>query len=247
MKCTKCKGGLVSVAGGYARCSCQRDKIATKLYIEAGFKEEHYVKREDVKNQPVFSARKVKTTYKELLENLVGDPYKVRKMIEKEMTIVLRGNPGSGKTQFATTATYEILKQFNLYVPVIHTYKAFFLDVRTISNWMSKQEEKEAILKKVREASVLVIDDLGTEQNTNTHIITAFDELLRSFRGIKFITTNLNENLKKKYDAIDTRLSDVLIPADESDHGRLNVLYYEITTPKGVSRRQRQVDDLDFI
>lgn len=245
MKCKICNGeGAIKYNNGYIRCECQREKMTKILYKKSETPERYYKRLNELKNQTVTTGKGSQLKYIELMEDLLKTPAKREALFEQEITMVLKGTAGSGKTQFGVTLMIELLNYFDLYAKELETNKAFFLDARNIGNFMFNNPERERINKLVKEANILVIDDLGAEQK-NQYIFNALDEILRNFKGFKIITTNL-PNPKEYYEKENKRLSSVLINGTEKDHGSKNVLYYTMKMPQGIDRRQKKIDNLNF-
>ncbi|MGM9925552.1 MAG: ATP-binding protein, partial [Bacillus sp. (in: firmicutes)] len=126
----------------------------------------------------------------------------------KTFTLWLQGKPGAGKSHLA----YSLAHAFN----ETGNHKVLFIDMselmKTIRGTFSKQSEEteQSIVKKIINADLVVLDDIGTEVGNIDTETTASDFVTRVvkdiFNGRQGKTTLVTSNLtggqiKKIYDA----------------------------------------------
>lgn len=245
MKCELCLNGLIRMEEGYVRCECQREKILKKIFKLSETPKEFYKFKDELDDQVVKTPLKKKAGYLEVINNITSSEDKIEALIENDTSIILKGNSGSGKTQMAITLALEIAQKFNLYEKNITERRFFFLNAREIGNWAFDNQKRQRVLSYIKKCKVLIIDDLGAEYYTNPAILKMLDTVLRGFNGIKIITTNLNEDVNSFYKKYDSRLADVLAPANEYDHAKYNCLFYYVVTKE--TRRKKVMKNLDLI
>lgn len=239
MYCGNCSSGWVKVGNGYNRCECIRDRIVENKFNESTTPESFYKFKEDLEDQKSFTILKKEIGYIDIINELTSNEAK-EELFKKNMTIVLKGNAGSGKTQLATTLALELVRRFNLYEKELKTKDFYFLRMASFKDLVFKDEDKKEIIKKVRNSDVLIIDDLGTENYNNTWTMERLSEVLREFDGVKIITTNMTKtDIHSFYKDKDARLSDVLVNSTEDKHAENNCLFYLIG--KKESRRVQKV------
>lgn len=119
-------------------------------------------------------------------------------MKEKNMGLLLYGPPGTGKTFLAFCIANELL---NNMIPVIAISSIGLLNrIRETYNTWGREGEVE-IINNLKNASLLILDDLGAENNTPWSKEKLYEIIDSRHRDRKpcIITTNLTrEGLKKK-------------------------------------------------
>lgn len=155
------------------------------------------------------------------------------KMKEKNIGFMLWGNPGNGKTYIASCIANRLLSQM---VPVIAISSIGILSrIKQTYNSFGKEGEVQ-VIGMLKNASLLILDDLGAENDTQWSREKLYEIVDSRYRQAKpmIVTTNLTpDQLKRKLTSGDgvTRTYDRLI---------------EMCTPvelKGPSRRAEAAAD----
>jgi DNA replication protein DnaC len=121
------------------------------------------------------------------------------KMKKEGIGLLIYGDPGNGKTYVSSCIANELISNS---IPVICISINVLLDriKQTFNTW--GKEGEETILRSLSNADLLIIDDLGTEQNKDWPKTTVYNILDSRYRnGLPIIvTTNFPlEELKEKY------------------------------------------------
>jgi DNA replication protein DnaC len=122
-----------------------------------------------------------------------------KEMKDKNIGLLIYGEPGNGKTYMTHSIANELL---NKGIPVVCVHIDALLN-RIKQTFSSYGKEGEAtILNALNNAELLIIDDLGTEQDTdwsNKTIYNIIDNRYRSGLPL-IITTNINlKDIEDKY------------------------------------------------
>lgn len=123
-----------------------------------------------------------------------------KEMVKKNIGLFIYGKPGNGKTYFAGCIANALLKK---YVPVVCVSSIGILERIKDSFNKFGDEGVQNILNCLDNAELLIIDDLGTENNTSWSRSTMYQIIDSRYRKKKplIVTSNLNiEQLKKRYD-----------------------------------------------
>lgn len=200
------------------RCECLREDNANHFFTWSGAESKYkktidelndfkvffeYQKDQQIQKQPV----SVKSEMQMLLQD-----FKENK--EQQLKILLKGTNGRGKTQFAVTLAYEILKQhMDLTTQDIEIHRFFFFKPIDLVNRgeLFNQNRKDEIVRKISKSSVLIIDELseelelGAEDKRKHEILRLLNSVLDSFNGLVIITTN-TENPESKYQKENPRM-----------------------------------------
>lgn len=154
--------------------------------------------RQTKDNQKVFNAAK----------KYVGQ---FKKMYENRQGIIFWGEVGTGKSYTAACIANELLDQK---IPVVMT--SF---VKILQNIQGNQEEEKVIMARLNDARLLIIDDLGTERNTDyalEKVYNIIDSRYRVGRPL-ILTTNMTiremqENTDIRYKRIYDRIFEMCYP-----------------------------------
>lgn len=123
-----------------------------------------------------------------------------KKMKKENLGLLIYGEPGNGKTFLSGCISNKLLSQM---IPVVCVSSIGLLDriKRNFNKWGDSGTEQ--ILNCLDNADLVIIDDLGTENDTawsRSIIYQVIDSRYRKKKPL-IITTNLAmENLKRRYD-----------------------------------------------
>lgn len=121
-----------------------------------------------------------------------------QEMKEKNVGFLLWGAPGTGKTYLAFCIANKLIEQF---VPVIAISSISFLNMLKQYYNSYGQESEAEIIAMFRNASLLILDDLGAENETGWAKEKLYELIDFRYRDKKplIVTTNLTpEQLKQK-------------------------------------------------
>lgn len=119
---------------------------------------------------------------------------------EKNLGLLIYGTPGNGKTFLSGCIANALIKEF---VPVVCISAIGILDRIKDSFGKYGDEGVQSILNCLDNAELLIIDDLGTENNTPWSRATMYQIIDARYRKKKplIVTSNLTmQQLKKRYD-----------------------------------------------
>lgn len=133
-------------------------------------------------------------------------------MYEKRQGILLWGTVGTGKSFTAACIANELMDRM---VPVIMT--SF---VKILQNIQGNPEEEKIFMNRLNVAHLLIIDDLGTERNTDYALEKVYNIIDSRYRAGKplILTTNMTvkemqENTDTRYKRIYDRIFEMCFPA----------------------------------
>lgn len=123
-----------------------------------------------------------------------------KNMRKDNLGLLIHGEPGNGKTFLSGCIANELL---NRLIPVVCVSSIGLIDriKRNFSKWGDSGTEQ--ILNCLDNAELVIIDDLGTENDTSWSRAIMYQMIDSRYRKGKplIITTNLSmENLKRRYD-----------------------------------------------
>jgi DNA replication protein DnaC len=187
-------------------CSCKKVSIESKE-IEEQNREKQLRLKQIIKNSLMDSkfkqCRFENWDHKRGTEKIfnIGTKYAANfpKMKKEGIGLLIYGPPGNGKTYASSCIANELMDNLT---PVICISINGLLDriKQTFNTW--GKEGEETILRSLSNADLLIIDDLGTEQDKDWHKTTVYNILDSRYRnGLPLIvTTNFPlEELKEKY------------------------------------------------
>lgn len=119
------------------------------------------------------------------------------KMKEENVGLLMHGEPGNGKTFTASVIANELMKDFVSVIAI--NINGYISKLKSGFNSYNSEPEYQ-IIKKINEASLLILDDLGAENSTEwakSKIYELIDDRYRTGKPI-IITTNLNLNQLEK-------------------------------------------------
>jgi DNA replication protein DnaC len=123
-----------------------------------------------------------------------------KEMKNKNLGLLIYGSPGNGKTFLTGCIANALIKEF---VPVVCISAIGILDRIKDSFGKYGDEGVHSILSCLDNAELLIIDDLGTENNTPWSRATIYQIIDARYRKKKplIVTSNLTmQQLKKRYD-----------------------------------------------
>ena len=131
----------------------------------------------------------------------VGERYcdKFKQCKENGLGFLFIGNPGNGKTYLSNCIANRLLEN---YIPVISVSINALLDRirKTYSTW--GQEAEDEIIRRLSNADLLIIDDLGTEQLTDwsrSKIYNIIDSRYRNELPLIITTNKTIEDINEDY------------------------------------------------
>lgn len=184
-------------------CKCRREEREAK---ERQFKLEEDLRRIDELRKLSLMDAKMKDvrfdTYRVTEENRrvfnIAKKYvaNFEQMLERNQGLLFWGNVGTGKSYTAAAIANELLQK---QVPVIMT--SF---IRLLQELGGFDNDDAAYINKLNAATLLVIDDLGTERGTDFALEKVYDIIDSRYRSNKpvILTTNLEFDFMKNCDDI---------------------------------------------
>lgn len=210
--CPECGGKkelIINIAGVEKRvpCLCHCESAEYKRLQEIEEQKQKMLRLEKLRSHSLMGRQFESCTFENFqISNQNKGMYKLGKnycenwteMKEKNMGLLLYGPPGTGKTFLAFCIANELL---NNMIPVIAISSIGLLNrIRETYNTWGREGEVE-IINNLKNASLLILDDLGAENNTPWSKEKLYEIIDSRHRDRKpcIITTNLTrEGLKKK-------------------------------------------------
>lgn len=132
-------------------------------------------------------------------------------MYQKRQGLLFWGTVGTGKSYTAACIANELLERN---IPVVMT--SF---VKILQNIQGDQEEERVFMSRLNDAGLLIIDDLGTERNTDYALEKVYNIIDSRYRAGKplILTTNMTvremqENTDIRYKRIYDRIFEMCFP-----------------------------------
>ncbi|MCD3211080.1 ATP-binding protein [Clostridium botulinum C/D] len=219
--CSKCGEATSKIVKIFNRemivpisCKCKREENKRKEIAEAN--REKQVRLDRLKKNSLMDKKFKDSAFKNWDFNRgnkkmyrIGTKYAAnfKSMKDKNIGLLLHGEPGNGKTYTASAIANALIEKG---IPTICVHVEALLNKikETYKKWGSEVEED--ILRGLTNADLLIIDDLGTEQETDwatTKIYNILDSRYRKELPL-IITTNLplleleNRYSKRTYDRL---------------------------------------------
>lgn len=223
--CEKChtrKSVIIDLLGQKRKmpcmCKCESDKLKEQELIEENKQKQMRLDKLKVNSlmdkkfeQCTFQNWQMDVANKKMYELGINYTKKWQKMKEDNIGFILYGGVGIGKTYLVSCIANALLEQ---YVPVIITSSIALLG-RYKKSYLDKQAEV-IITSNLQQADLLIIDDLGAENDTTWVKEKLYEIIDCRYRDSKptIITTNLTlEQLREKLTGDDgvTRTYDRLL------------------------------------
>ena len=138
-------------------------------------------------------------------------------MYQKRQGLLFWGTVGTGKSYTAACIANELLERN---IPVVMT--SF---VKILQNIQGDQEEERVFMSRLNDARLLIIDDLGTERNTDYALEKVYNIIDSRYRVGKplILTTNMTvremqENTDIRYKRIYDRIFEMCFPVRVPGH-----------------------------
>lgn len=122
---------------------------------------------------------------------------KFDEMYQKRQGVLFWGTVGTGKSYTAACIANELLERN---IPVIMT--SF---VKILQNIQGNPEEEKVFMNRLNDARLLIIDDLGTERNTDYALEKVFNIIDSRYRAGKPLILTTNMTVKEMQDTTDIR------------------------------------------
>jgi len=191
---------------GPVMCSCKKSELQAKEIEEQN--REKQIRLKQIINNSLMDSKFRQCTFEnwdhskgsEKIFN-IGTKYvnNFSEMKKEGIGLLIYGPPGNGKTYVSSCIANRLIENM---IPTICVSINGLLDriKQTFNTWGKEGEEQ--IIRSLSNADLLIIDDLGTEQDTdwsNTKVYNILDSRYRN--GLPLIvTTNFKlEDLKEKY------------------------------------------------
>lgn len=223
--CTKCntrKSVVIELFGKKRKmpclCKCESDKIKKQELIEENKQKQMRLDKLKINSlmdkkfeQCTFENWRLGEANKKMYQLGINYTNKWEQMKKENIGFIIYGDVGIGKTYLVSCIANTLLQQ---YVPVIITSSIALLG-RYRKAYMDKQAEL-IIINNLQQADLLIIDDLGAENDTIWVKEKLYEVIDSRYRECKptIITTNLTlEQLREKLTGEDgiTRTYDRLL------------------------------------
>ena len=188
-----CEEGLIRVGQRYKNCKCQYVHGARRFFEDAGGGNGYMKFPNELDFDPKIITENMQAVgYKALMSVMDSE---IHNLIEEESHIMLAGNPGTGKSQFAQTMLYLAGYKFT---KENKSFKATILDVRKIRDYIFNTEVRSKLHERISHPNhrLLIIDDLGVEMNIidglTPRLVEEMDTLFRLHHGATIITSNVD-------------------------------------------------------
>lgn len=220
--CSKCGGPIQKVVVLFGKerivpivCSCTKQEMEEKQQLEINNEKQERLKR-------LFTSSLIdKKFITETFENWdfnkgskqmynIGEKYckNFNKAKEEGLGLLLHGTPGNGKTYLSNCIANKLL---NSYVPVISVSINALLQriQRTYNSW--GKEAEDGILQSLANADLLVIDDLGSENDTDWSRSRVYNIIDSRYRNGLPLIVSTNKSIKELKDIYHERTIDRLL------------------------------------
>jgi DNA replication protein DnaC len=189
-------------------CKCRREKLEKNKIISKG--RERQIRLQQIFNNSLMTKEFKQFTFEnwdhslgnEKMYNL-GIKYVKSfktKALKENLGLLIYGNPGNGKTFFSGCIANALIKQF---IPVVCVSAIGLIDRIKSSFGKYGDEGVQSILNCMDNADLVIIDDMGVENNTEWSRATMYQILDSRYRKKKplIVTSNLTiAQLKRRYD-----------------------------------------------
>lgn len=213
--CGKCKGKkqtrlpvtlLTEGREAVVRCICKCQAEENRRREEAEERKKAMERIERLRNNSLIDdkLRKVRlSSFQQNADNqkiyTLAEKYvkQFEEMYEKRQGILFWGPVGTGKSYTAACIANELMDQM---VPVVMTSFA-----KILQNIQGNQEEEKVFMNRMNDARLLIIDDLGTERNTDYALEKVYNIIDSRYRAGKPLILTTNMTVKEMQETMDIR------------------------------------------
>ena len=181
-------------------------RICQENEVKKQQQEEKEKRISNLLNESGLCGKLLKMTFNNFERSKCLDTYKIAKQYAEDFSpgitkgLIFQGRAGSGKTSLVAAIAHEIIEQKMIPIRFI---EAFDLLLNIRKAYSTKTCEELDLIEKFSKCQLLVIDDLGTEKNTDW-VQQIFYKIINDRYKLELptiITTNLTlEELEKRLD-----------------------------------------------
>ncbi len=208
--CAKCSDtGYVASSEGLKMCSCMRQKLINEAYHHSNM---YHLEKETFQNfnlslyddMPNVSLYKSEVSPRQNMQKILTFSHDFIAHFEEDSqkNLLFTGTTGTGKTFLSSAIAGEIIQKG---YTVLYQTAPILLDKIFEYKFDNKSANSRELYDQFFEVSLLIIDDLGTENLTSAKFEELFkiiNSRLRTPKIKTIISTNLSlEDLNKTYDS----------------------------------------------
>ena len=191
---------------GVRMCSCFRERLVTLNIASSGMGK--LIERQSFDNFDLDWYKKDPAVYEKMCTNLREAKSYAENFSKNGGNLLIIGNTGTGKTHITTSIAKVVISKGH---SVIYDSAENIVSDFEEDKFKSGYVQKESVSDKYLECDLLIIDDLGTEFQSQFSLVCIYNLLnTRQNKGLStIISTNLdNKKLAERYDGrIYTRIA----------------------------------------